>query len=258
MYHEVFESPNLDRAEGYLAEAGTHVPPGWDVSLTISVRTGCATDEIADEAEAWGADVIVLATRGRGGLSRYWMGSVADHLIRTAMRPVLAVRPQEPGASEASRSLAVSQVVVPLDGSMLAEAALPYGAALAKQFGVRLALVRSVYFPRIVGPSYARETIDPQRQPLSTQASQYLREHIDRLSSDGLKVTEDIVADRDAAHAILSQADGDLVVLSTHGRTGADRVLFGSVADKVVRGATGAVLVIHPGTHLQHGVKSST
>lgn len=66
--------------------------------------------------------------------------------------------------------------------------------------------------------------------------------------SPSLEVTESVVADRGAAHAILSQADGDLVVMSTHGRTGFDRVLFGSVADKVIRGTTGAVLVIPPHT----------
>ena len=66
-----------------------------------------------------------------------------------------------------------------------------------------------------------------------------------RLHRMSVEVTENVVADG-AAHAILSQAKGDLVVMSTHGRTGFDRVLLGSVADKVVRGATGAVLVIPP------------
>ena len=130
--------------------------------------------------------------------------------------------------------------MVPLDGSELAEEALPYGAALAKQFGVPLALIRALTHQNLGDLSYVPDTIDS-----STQASQYLKEHIDRLSRDGVEVTENVVADR-AAHAILSQAKGDLVVMSTHGRTGVDRVLLGSVADKVVRGATGAVLAIPP------------
>ena len=95
----------------------------------------------------------------------------------------------------------MSQVVVPLDGSMLAEAALPYGAALAKQFGVPLALIWAMPLPRVPDLSYVPKTIGLQHQPLSTRASQYLKEHIDRLSSDGLKVTEHVVNDR-PAHVI--------------------------------------------------------
>ena len=239
-YPGALHTPDNDWAKGYLAKASERTQQTWDGALTTSVRNGLATNEIAAEAEAWKADAIVLATHGRGGVSRAWMGSVADRLIRTATRPLLAVRPPKPGTSDSSRSLAISQVVVPLDGSELAEAALPYGAALAKQFGVPLALIRVLTHQNLGGLSYVPDTID-----LSTQASQYLKEHIGRLSRDGVEVTENVVADG-AAHAVLSQADGDLVVMSTHGRTGTDRVLLGSVADKVVRGATGAVLVIPP------------
>ena len=106
-----------------------------------------------------------------------------------------------------------------------------------------LGLLRALPSPRVAGLSYVPDTIDA-----SHQASVYLKGHLDRLRGDGLEVTESVVADRGAAHAILSQADGDLVVMSTHGRTGFDRVLFGSVADKVIRGTTGAVLVIPPHT----------
>ena len=89
MYYEIY----LDWAGGYLAEASERATLGWDGALTTSIRTGRVTEEITAEAEAWKADVIVLATHGRGGLSRYWLGSVADRLIRTATRPVLAVPP---------------------------------------------------------------------------------------------------------------------------------------------------------------------
>ena len=163
----------------------------------------------------------------------------------------MAIRPPEYVRDEAGTPLAKKQVVVPLDGSKLAEAALPYGAALAKQFGVPLALIRSVHLPILGDLSYVPDTME-----LSTQASKYLKEHIDRLSHDGVEATQNVVADR-AAHAILSQAEDDLVVISTHGRTGVERALVGSVADKVVRGATGAVLVIRPGADLEQADESS-
>ena len=81
---------------------------------------------------------------------------------------------------------------------------------------------------------------------LSDDASSYLKEHLDRLGRDGVEVKEVVVADNGTAQSILSQAESDLVVMSTHGRTGFDRAFFGSVADKVVRGASGPVMVIPP------------
>jgi nucleotide-binding universal stress UspA family protein len=232
------------RCEEYLAEASKRVGQEWDGSLSTQLTEGHAGQEVVAEADAWNADVIVLATHGRGGIVRAWMGSVADYCIRTAAQPLMAIRPPAYRQDEAARPLATSQVVVPLDGSWLAEAALPYGAALAKQFGVPLALIRSVHLPMLGNLSDVPDTMDP-----STPASQYLKEQSDRLADDGVEVTEHVVADG-AAHAILAQAKGDLVVMSTHGRTGVHRVLLGSVADKVVRGATGAVLVIHSRAHL--------
>ena len=237
---------DIDRrwCEEYLVEASERVGQEWDGALSTHLREGRAGQEVVAEADAWNADVMVLATHGRGGLVRAWLGSVTDYCIRTATQPVMVIRPPEHGRDEASRTLVERQVVVPLDGSELAEVALPYGAALAKQFGVPLALIRSVHVPIHGGLSGVPDVMD-----LSTQASQYLKEQVDRLSDDGLEVTENVVADG-AARAIISKAEGDLVVMSTHGRGGSDRVLVGSVADKVVRGATGAVLVIR--SHLQH------
>ena len=238
-----FSETDRQWCKEYLAEASGRAAEDWDGALSTDLRDGRAGQEIVAEAEAWNADIIVLATHGRGGLTRAWMGSVADYCIRTATQPLMAIRPPEGGGPQVARPLARSQVVVPLDGSELAEAALPYGAALARHFGVPLALFRAVPGPKVAGLSYVPDTIDA-----SHRASVYLKEHLERLRGDGLEVTESVVADRGPAHAILSQAAGDLVVMSTHGRTGVDRALFGSVADKVIRGATGAVLVIPPHT----------
>ena len=240
-YPGALHTPDKDWAKGYLAKTSERTQQTWDGVLTTAVRNGRATDEIRAEAEDWGADVVVLATHGRGGLSRAWMGSVTDHFIRTATQPVLAIRPTEAGAAESAEPLAMGKVVVPLDGSQLAEAALPFGATLAKQFGAPLVLMRTVPLPRVPDLSYL-----PDEMALSDDASSYLKEHLDRLGSDGVRVSEVVVADNGTAHAILSEAESNLVVMSTHGRTGFDRAFFGSVADKVVRGASGPVMVIPP------------
>ena len=227
--------------EEYLADATARVRKNWTGALSTELREGRAGQEVVAEADEWSADVIVLATHGRGGLTRAWMGSVADYCLRTASQPLMAIRPPEHGSDGTEGPLANSQVVVPLDGSPLAEAALPYGASLASQLGVPLTLLTAVPSPRVADLSYVPDTIDA-----SNQANRYLDGHLSRLRDDELEVNKSVVTDRGAAHAILSQAEGDLVVMCTHGRTGFDRVLFGSVADKVIRGATGAVLAIPP------------
>jgi nucleotide-binding universal stress UspA family protein len=232
-----FDAADRESAARYLAKVKNIKASGSNGMVSTSLRTGHAVAEIAAEAKEWGADVIVMATHGRSGLSRAWMGSVADRCIRTAKCPVLAVHPTESGAA---RELATKQVVVPLDGSPLAEAALPYGVALAKHCRVPLVLLEALTLPPFVDPSYLPESIIDR----SSQVSAYLKGHLNRLRGEGVDVTESVVADKSVAHAILDRAEGDLVVMSTHGRTGLDRAFFGSVADKVIRGATGSVLVI--------------
>ena len=238
-YPEAFLPVSGDWATEYLAKASERARETWDGLLTTTVREGHPPDEIRAEADRWNADIVVLATHGRGGLSRAWMGSVTDNFIRTSAQPVLAVRPPASGAPDSAGPLAMEKVVVPLDGSQLAEAAIPFGANLAEQFGVPLEIMRTVPLPRLPDLSYL-----PDEMALSDDASRYLREHLDRLGSDDVNVREVVVADNSPANAILTQAAGDLVVMSTHGRTGFDRAVFGSVADKVVRGASGPIIVI--------------
>jgi nucleotide-binding universal stress UspA family protein len=231
-----FDPANRAWAEGYLAKIVGQHPLEAAARISTSLRDGLAVEQIVAEATSWRADVIVMATHGRSGVSRTWMGSVTDRCIRSATCPVLAVRPTEEGGT---RAIARDRIVVPLDGSPLAEEALPYGVGLARELGVPLVLLEAVLLPRVVDPQFASETMDR-----GSEASTYLKGHLKRLRSEGVDVTERVVSDRGAAHAILECADGDLVVMSTHGRTGVERVFFGSVADKVIRGATGAVLVI--------------
>jgi nucleotide-binding universal stress UspA family protein/uncharacterized protein YrrD len=152
------------------------------------------------------------------------------------------------------------RVVVPLDGSEFAERSLPYAAALAEKFGARLVLVRAYDGPERAArmlatmPADPVGTIDPRTVEAVTQAAQeeagevkaYLDAQAQPLAARGLQV-DTVMADDAAADTILREAHrapGTLVVMSTHGRSGLGRLVFGSVAQEVLHNAHAPVLLI--------------
>jgi nucleotide-binding universal stress UspA family protein len=196
-----------------------------------------------------------MTTHGRGPFSRFWLGSVADGLIRRAPAPLIVVRPpdenrnQSPGPNWQPR-----HILVALDGSTFAETVLPRTVELAKLLNADLTFVRVVEPNPVLMPS----GLEPQPiildsallEELKTQARTYLEGIADRLRKDGLKVTcRILVADRVAPTILEEAREFDLIAVATHGRHGITRMLLGSVTDKIVRGASGPVLVIPPQPH---------
>lgn len=235
-------------AEGYVGEVEGRVSPRVGGCVSTAVREGAVVDGIKREAESWHADLIVMATHGRGAVSRAWLGSVADGTLRHAHRPVLMVRPEEPRHEpDLDAEMKVPRIVVPLDGSPLAEQALDDASVLARLTGARVSLVRAVAYP--IGPMspYLPHTIEINRQIVDearADAARYLDETAERLRKRDVTVDTAVVSDQHPAHAILEHAEGDLIAMATHGRGGIGRALLGSVADKVIRGASGPVLAL--------------
>ncbi len=216
------------------------------------VLTGTVGPAIATYVSELGIDLVVMATHGRGGLRRAWLGSVADSLIRHLEVPVLLVRPAEDGGSPRVSPKA-DQILVPLDGSPLAENALNPAARLAPVWNAELTLLQVVVpVPLPTDLSLPIPTqYDAELTALSrTQAQDYLDSAADRLRGDGLRVTAAAVIGWNPAETILSAAGSGrvrMVALATHGRSGLRRLMLGSVADKLVRGADVPVLVYRSG-----------
>ncbi|MBW3533749.1 MAG: universal stress protein [Gemmatimonadetes bacterium] len=236
-------------ARDYLEQLREKLVATTEQDISTAVREGGVVDEIRHEAEAWPADVVVMATHGRGAVSRVWLGSVADGCVRRVNRPVLLVRPPQGSDAPDFTASDVSRVVVPLDGSPLAEGALDGAARLSELFEAPLSLIRAVAYP--IGPMspYLPHTIEMSRQVVDDArdaAERYLGEVAERMRARGLEVDATVVTDQHAAHAILEHAGDDPVAMATHGRSGMERALLGSVADKVIRGAGGPVLALRP------------
>ncbi|MDI6772692.1 MAG: universal stress protein [bacterium] len=238
---EVHGEPHLTtvaEAEAYLAEVAVREFPSG--AATTHVHAPDETDvseSIARHADELRSTLIVLCTHGQGGARELIFGSVAQQVLSHGSVPVLLVRPS-PGA----QAFTCSRVLVPLDGSVPSEAALPAAEALARAFGGRLHLLTVVPTVATVSSDRAPAALF---LPIATAVALDLEEEETRLYLDGLAArlrqgaltAEAEVGRGDPAWEVTAAADrldADLMVMATHGRSGMSAVWAGSVAIRIM------------------------
>ncbi|NJD10188.1 MAG: universal stress protein [Gemmatimonadetes bacterium] len=201
-------------------------------------------------------DLVVMSTHGRSGISRAWVGSVADAVVRRAAVPVLLLRPHDHHAPE---PLACRHVLVPLDGSALAEGILAPLELLCRVFSPRFTLLRVVPPLQIetggTGPAVLTQS-PAAVERAAAAAHEYLETVAATWRAAGASVDTAVQVHGIPAVAILDYAGThsvDLVAMATHGRGGWSRVALGSVADKVMRGTLMPVLLYRPPAAVPHG-----
>jgi nucleotide-binding universal stress UspA family protein len=240
-FDPVAEADCKQEERAYLDAVARRLIGAAPLSVRRTLVEGYEVEGIRDHALGGGADLVVMATHGRGPLVRFFLGSVADVLVRETSVPVLLVRPRGP-APELLPGPVAANVLVPLDGSQLAEQALGPAADLARLLLVPCTLLR------VLGPFGV--TAGPASPEVRTAAAlAYLETVADRLCGQGLPVETRVAVAAQPARAILHEAQsqaGTVIALATHGRGGLTRVMLGSVADKVLRTAAGPVLVYRP------------
>jgi nucleotide-binding universal stress UspA family protein len=223
----------------YLDDLVRRVAKVADVPVTSVLMERREVAGSLSAAAGLGADLVVMATHGRGPLGRAWRGSVADGLLRRASVPVLLVRGYDAPA-DLTGDPPLRHVLTALDGSELAEQALGPAVALGALRGADHTLLR-------VAPLSADS---PAGDDPHAAAWGYLRRVEDRLGGRTRRVRAQVFLDQQpTAEAILWYArrhDADLIALATRGRGGLGRLLRGSLADRVVRGADVPVLVVPP------------
>jgi nucleotide-binding universal stress UspA family protein len=235
-----------EQLQAYLASTAQTVSTPHGLEVTSALLDGLPADALAQYARAKHVALIVMTTHGHGGLSRLWLGSVADRLLRRVTVPVLLLRPrEEPPQTEFRR------ILVALDGSSESEAVVEPAVALG-------APARDAHYTliQVVEPPVAlitRMAMHPAhlrphwREHQENRARSFLERVANRLRARGLAVTTQVLSARGAGEQIVKCADAagaDLIAVGTHGSRGWERMLLGSVADKVVRGATQPVLVV--------------
>ena len=200
---------------------------------------------LPDFLEETRPDVLVLATHGRGPVSRNWLGSTTDRLARAGLVPLLVVRPADDEEPKPGAAVPLRRVLIPLDGSELGENAVR-GARRILGDDVALVLLRVVESGHLPGSPYIPDQIRDARES-EEEARQYIEDAVARFGGEG-RIVEGRVRSGDRAYteivAAAGEEDVDLIALATHGRGGLVRAALGSVTDKVIRTASSPILVL--------------
>jgi nucleotide-binding universal stress UspA family protein len=216
------------------------------------VRFGDPAEEIAALARCANVDIVAMATHGQTGLRHLLIGSVAEHVLRDLTIPVLLIRPTDRTEDHAparptDRCLTV---LVPLDGTQIAEQALDYATELATNIGARLVLaaveptINDVGLVEVAG---VPDWVQANHEASILRLNDYLKQTALRLAHTGLMIDMRIAEGSPAEEILrISAAEhADMIVMATHGRSGMTRLLRGSVAAKVLQNADMPVLLTH-------------
>jgi nucleotide-binding universal stress UspA family protein len=229
-----------EEALAYLRDVAQRLPAS--VKTDVVAEIGSAAEGILDEAKRSKAGLIVISSHGRSGINRWVFGSVAERVLSQSPVPAIIVNARCGPWDDAPK-----KILVPLDGSELAEQALGPAREMAKALQAELHLLRvttSAHI-RMETPSMAEVFADLEVKEV-TDAEQYLQHTAPAVGTFGL-VTATVMAEDGIADAIMDYAareDIDLIVMSSHGRSGISRWVYGSVAEKVLRGACCATMVV--------------
>lgn len=218
-------------------------------SLKVSahVATGKPADAIIEQAKELGADMIAMSTHRGTLVARGILGSVTDHVLRTSPVPVMAVRPDDI-KSFAGNAGAPNVVIVPLDGSKLAEESVPAALEIAELCSSEIIFMRAVHLPSfaVSGPGADFYGNDFGVSGERKKAEEYLAKFVKQAEDKGIKAQAHATLGNAAARIIeeANNVDGAIVVISSHGRGGFRRMMLGSVADKIVRASHRPVLIL--------------
>jgi nucleotide-binding universal stress UspA family protein len=228
----------LEGVRSRLSESG--------VEVETHVKSGPVARTVDALATEKGVGLVVLTTHGRGSWQRAWLGSVADSLIRRSGTPLLLLREQD-AAGEWEGGIP-RKVIVPLDGSQEAEVALAAVRPVLEPGVTQVDLVMVIHEPFPLATTYLPHAVSEGTllEARKERAKEYLGRVEASLKGDGIHSTGHVVVASDAGRGVLSHledAGADLIAIATRGRGGAARLVLGSVADKVIRGAQAPILV---------------
>ncbi|AZH24813.1 universal stress protein [Haloplanus aerogenes] len=206
---------------------------GVDATPTVVDTGGSVPEAICRYADEQGCDCIVAGTYGRTGLDRFILGSVAERLLRESPIPVLTVH------EETVVDPALDRILVPTDGSACARAAVDQAIELA------LATDATLHVVHVVDSGIV--DTGPIPAALEEAGERAIQQVVERADAAGVSATERSLLNGTPHQEIVDYADEngiECIVMGTHGRTGVDRYLLGSVAERVVRLSDSPVLAV--------------
>lgn len=241
-YVDTIVADFTERSRAYLETIAQSIP---GTSVQCVVAKGKAEEVLIEHAAVDKDSLMIMATHGRSGIQRWLLGSVADKVLHGATNHMLLIRATDQGKTAGEAAL--KTVVVPLDGSPLAEQVLPYVGDLARQLGLQVVLTRAYALPPAMAPdaygTYTEELINQ----LEDDTRAYLVAKVEGLKEKGIKNITSVANLGYGAEEIIKlarQTPDNLIAMCSHGRSGIRRWLLGSVTERVVRHSGDPVLII--------------
>ena len=202
---------------------------------------------VRDHVETVQPDLVIMATHGRGPVSRAWIGSVTDRILRQGAAPILCFRPKTEEPPEPGATVPLSKVLVPVDGSPASEQTLDMVPALLGS-DVEIHVIRVVDTGRGVPSSYLPQAAQQIREVVD-EAEQYLAGLKGAQAEKGVIIATELIKDERPSEGIVAAAEAhgcDVIAMGTRGHGALRRLALGSVTDKVIRMAQRPVLAIPP------------
>jgi nucleotide-binding universal stress UspA family protein len=247
VYDEIWDQERREHERVYLDTQAQCVSSPHPVIQVL--LDGPVAEALVRYVQASNVDLVVMTTHGAGGWESRWLGSTAHAFIHASHVPVLLVSGDKP---RLPREHAFGRILLSLDGSTYAEQIIDQALLLPVSADAEYILVRIVSpftVPRYPPLAFAAAAAHEATEGVYEDACTYLEDVAERLRRNNLRVRTQVVLEAHTAQAILDYAreiDADVIALTTHGRGFIQRLLLGSVADKVVRGADRPVLLFRP------------
>jgi nucleotide-binding universal stress UspA family protein len=220
------------------------------IKASIAISYGNMADEIIKFADKNKIDLIIISTHGHSGIKRWVLGSVALKVLHGACTPVLLIKSRAHKISEVE----FKKILIPIDGSPFSEASIPYVKEMAKETSGEIILLRVSEPPVLsadrspaIKPSW-EEYRNIIMAEIQRQAEEYLEGIKANIEKSGIKVRSQAILGK-AAESILQVAKKEninLIAMTTHGRTGVSRWVYGSGASRIVEESLQPVMLIRP------------
>jgi nucleotide-binding universal stress UspA family protein len=240
--------PHPMQGDDYLKEVAASLPTS--LTLNSRVENGRAAEVIVDRASADAGTLITMATRGRSAARRWLLGSVAQKVLQASINPLLLIRPSEETLSRSEVRL--NTLILPLDGSHLAEKIFPHVVYLANRLRLEVVLIRTYTLPTtgyFLATGVSPPAIGELGEKIKAEATDYLQAKVEELQAEGIEKVSFVAVEGKGPEEIIDLARktaNNIVAMSTHGRSGIGRWIMGSVTDRVVCYSGDPVLVIRP------------
>ncbi|MCG1003142.1 MULTISPECIES: universal stress protein [Halobacterium] len=212
---------------------------GADIPVEDAVRTGVPHQEILDYATQQDTDLVAMGTHGRTGVERFLLGSVTEKVVRQSEVPVLTVRAE----NDETVTYPYSDILIPTDGSEQAAGAIDVGVDITSTYQARLhavSVINSTSFGVDVRSADIFEVLDEAAQT----AVETVANEATEASVSALETAVKYGNPYREIRSYIDEHDIDLVVMGTHGRSGLERYLLGSVTEKIVRTSPVPVLTV--------------